>query len=1455
MSARTAEIVDPTIPTLLNINMNNIIKLSSSNYMMWSLQVRALLDGYDLASFIDSTVLPPTPTVVVAGVSSANPDYTKWKRQDRLIFSGLIGSLTDTVQPLVSMSKTSSDVWNVLAATYNKPSRGHIQQVKLQLKQWTKGSKTIDEYVQGFITRFDQLALLGKPIDREDQLEFILGGLPEDYKSISDQLEGRDMTPSLTEVHEKLLNREAKLIALGSTNAVLPITANAASHQPQGRQQYPQRQQQTWNKNSQNSKFAQNKDKQPRGYQGGNQGGYQGGNQGSYQGGYQGRCQLCGIQGHSAKRCPQLGGRSNSHTYAQPTYPPWQPRANIAVSSPSEAAWLMDSGATHHMTSDLHNLALHQPYHGDDSVLIGDGSGLSITHTGSLSFPALNRPLSLNNVLCVPHIHKNLISVYRLCNTNKVSVEFFPAHFQVKDLYSGIPLLQGKTKGDLYEWPVSSSTINSFFAASPSKPSLDQWHLRLGHPSLDVLKTIVSTSSIPYSSSLSKSTLCSDCSINKSHKLPFSTNTITSHRPLQYVFSDVWTSPILSIDNYKYYLILVDHHTRYTWLYPLKTKSQVKDTFMAYKELVENHFQTRIGTLYSDNGGEFIALRSYLSQNGIEHLTSPPHTPEHNGISERKHRHIVETALTLLSRAGMSKRYWTYAVNTAVYLINRMPSPVTQMISPFQKLFNKTPNYSKLRIFGCRCFPWLKPYANHKLENRSTPCVFLGYSLSQSAYLCLQRDTGRIYVSRHVQFDENIFPFTQLPSHGSSSPPTNGTSSPASTSNQPPVSFVPFNPPLHRSPPVAQGFPAPDLSPRQSQDETNDTIDDTQVSPSDPISSSPGPSTTLPAQINSPNSGPSNLAHTNPNNVQTQPPSSSPTQISPIVSPVPSDNPSPPQTEPAPIPPPVENPQPQPANHHPMTTRRKNNIQKPKTKLNLSASSTLFPPEPQTVNQALKDKIWRGSMSQELDAFAANQTFYLVPRPQNKNVVDCRWLYKNKYSRCGTRRRCKSRLVAKGYTQQYGRDYTDTFSPVIKSTTIRTILDIAVSKGWPIQQLDINNAFLQGTLDEEVYMEQPPGFIDKDYPDHVCRLRKAVYGLKQAPRAWYVELTTFLLSLGFKNSLSDTSMFVLHRGSEVVYLLVYVDDILITGNSKTLIALVLKQLGDRFSMKDPEDLNYFLGIEAHRTEKGLHLSQRKYILDLLHRHGMTDAKPVSTPMASTPKLMLHTGHSLAEPKAYRQLVGSLQYLAFTRPDVAYAVNRLSQYMHQPTDAHLQAAKRVLRYLAGTTDHGIFFSASNPLTLHAFSDADWAGDSDDYVSTNAYVIYLGKTPISWSAKKQTGVARSSTEAEYRSVANASAEIRWICNILTELGITLPAPPVVYCDNLGATFLCANPVFHTRMKHVALDYHFIRGQIQRGMLRVAHINTKDQLADALTKPLNRAQFHYLRDKIGVVSPSPS
>ena len=327
-----------------------------------------------------------------------------------------------------------------------------------------------------------------------------------------------------------------------------------------------------------------------------------------------------------------------------------------------------------------------------------------------------------------------------------------------------------------------------------------------------------------------------------------------------------------------------------------------------------------------------------------------------------------------------------------------------------------------------------------------------------------------------------------------------------------------------------------------------------------------------------------------------------------------------------------------------------------------------------------------------------------------------------------------------------------------------------------------------------------------------------------------------------------------HNG-HYVYLLVYVDDILVTGSSSSLVQRIIEDIARKFFIKDMGALGYFLGLKAIRTPNGLHLMQRKYITDLLNKVDMLHAKPVSTPLPSSPKLTLNSSTTLSDPHEYRMIVGSLQYLALTRPDISYAINKLSQYMHRPTTDHWQAVKRVLRYLSGTLTHGIFLQKQKNPMLHAFSDADWAGYSNEYVSTNAYIIYLGSQPISWTSKKQKGVARSSTEAEYCSVANTAAEVRWVVSLLRELGLPIRQTPTIYCDNIGATYLCANPVFHSRMKHIALDYHFVRALIQQGILRVSHVSTHDQLADSLTKPLPRTRFQDLRNKIGVRTLPPS
>ncbi|KAJ0844195.1 putative RNA-directed DNA polymerase [Helianthus annuus] len=380
-------------------------------------------------------------------------------------------------------------------------------------------------------------------------------------------------------------------------------------------------------------------------------------------------------------------------------------------------------------------------------------------------------------------------------------------------------------------------------------------------------------------------------------------------------------------------------------------------------------------------------------------------------------------------------------------------------------------------------------------------------------------------------------------------------------------------------------------------------------------------------------------------------------------------------------------------------------------------------------------------------------------------------------------------------------------------------------------------------------MSQPPGYANPDFPNHLCRLRKSLYGLKQAPRAWYMELATFLLELGFCKSLADPSLFIFKREGLVAYFLVYVDDIVLTGNHNSFLQHIIRALSDKFSIKDLGMLHHFLGIEVISTKDGLFLSQHAHVQNLLTKFKMDGAKPVATPLSSTDSLSLFDGSATIDPTPYRQLVGSLQYLGFTRPDVSYAVNKLSQYMHAPTQLHWQALKRVLRYLKGTIHHGLFLNRGSKIELTAFTDSDWGGIADGGRSTTAYLIYLGSNILSWRSACQKSVSRSSTEAEYKALANGAAELSWVQNLLLELGLSITESPTLFCDNTSATYLCANPVYHSRMKHVALDYHFVREKVANGSLRVLHINSADQLADVLTKPLGRGPFQRLRSKIGV------
>jgi hypothetical protein len=387
-------------------------------------------------------------------------------------------------------------------------------------------------------------------------------------------------------------------------------------------------------------------------------------------------------------------------------------------------------------------------------------------------------------------------------------------------------------------------------------------------------------------------------------------------------------------------------------------------------------------------------------------------------------------------------------------------------------------------------------------------------------------------------------------------------------------------------------------------------------------------------------------------------------------------------------------------------------------------------------------------------------------------------------------------------------------------------------------------------------MRQPPGFIDAKYPNYLCKLDKSLYGLKQAPRAWFSRLSSKLIELGFTASKADVSLFIFNKANLHIYMLIYVDDIIIISSSPTATNKLLLQLQEDFAVKYLGYLHYFLGIEVAHYPDRLVLSQRKYIQDVLAKTNMAMSNGVPTPMLPTDKLSLDGGDPLFPEDAtrYRSVVGALHYILLTGPNLSFSVNRVCQYMVAPTTMHWAAVKRILRYLHATYDLGLCFMKTSSSLLSAFSDADWAGNPDDRRSTGGYAVFFGGNLVSWSYRKQSTVSRSSTESEYKAIADATAELIWIQVLLRELGIQQDRPPTLWCDNLGATYLSANPIFHRRSKHIEVDYHFVRERVASHQLDIRPISTKDQLADAFTKPLAGPAFTQFRNNLNLVFTRP-
>lgn len=923
-------------------------------------------------------------------------------------------------------------------------------------------------------------------------------------------------------------------------------------------------------------------------------------------------------------------------------------------------------------------------------IKIPTGDTTKITHIGDVK---LSNGLLLHRVLYVPQFKHSLLSIHKLAVDNNCVVNFKAAMYEIVDSTTRVVKAVVHLNNGLYylkdiDSPVAanSSTLNSnlFFL----------WHQRLGHAPISRLKHIPSLKSLSQPSDQ----VCITCHMSKFSKLPYALSDNHAVSPFELVHLDTWGPyRVQTKEKYKYFLTVVDDCTRFTWVFLMQQKSDYLVTLQMFYKYVEKHFNMPILHLRTDNAPEFgdAKCKSFYAANGTLHQTSCVGRSQQNARVERRHRTILEAARCLRFQANLPLSFWGDCIMTAVYLLNRLPTPILGNKTPFELLFNSVPDYDRMRTFGCLVFASNPENTIDKFKPKGVPCVFIGYPVSQKGYKLLDLTTNTEFVSRDVKFTEHVFPFHDFS---------------ASKYIQPIPATVTLPNPTNT---VYDEFV---------------TVDESQ---SDTYTS---PSFTPPA--------------------------------TPMSTPVTS-----------PSPPPVrrttrEHKQPIWLENYVVNTATTNLVQvidhDVPSEFHCFLATIANSVDPVTFNQAVGDNHWINAMNQELEALEDNHTWAITTLPPGKKAIGCKWLYKTKYNPDGSIERRKARLVILGCNQVYGIDYLETFAHVAKLTTVQALLAVAAIKEWETAQMDVSNVFLNGDLDEHVYMKFPPGYkgfgtrISADsttlnLTSFVCKLLKALYGLKQAPRQWFNKLSSVLVKLSYTQSQTDHSLFVKHTPTTATLILVYVDDILICGSSSTEIQALKTMLSSQFHMKDLGPANYFLGLEISRSPAGFFVSQQKYTLDLLKEYGLSNATPLKVPMDTHLKLTPTKGVVLPNPHPYQRLVGKLIYLTVTRPDITFHVHILSQYMHHPTSVHMQTARRLLRYLVSNLGQGILLASSSKAYLQAYCDSDWANCPITRRSTSSFYILPGDSPISWKAKKHNVVARSTAEAEYRAMALTVCEV--------------------------------------------------------------------------------------------------
>ena len=1150
---------------------SRIEKFDGSDFAYWKTQMEDYLYQKDLYR----------PLMGKAKAKKEKETDDEWAILDRKAIGQIRLSLSKSVAHLILKETTMVGLMESLATMYEQPSavnKVHLMKKLFNLKMAEGCSFT--KHLSEFHTIVDQLTSVGIPFEDEIQALLVLSQLPDSWAgsvtAISNST-GKEKL-KLNEVVSMVLSEEVRR---KSSEVGTSGSGTALNIEQRGRSQ----------KKGQNRDRSKSKKRAQSAVRP-----------------IKGACWNCGQTGHMSSTCKAPKKEKNeqeAHVLQD---------ALILAMDGDVDSWVVDSGASFHATP---NGMILENYVSKElgKVYLGDDEPCNIVGIGDVTINLMGSKWCLKNVRHVPKLTRSLISVGQLGDDGYVST-FTGDSWKISK--GAMVVARGKRDGTLY---LTSPASQSLAVASGSKVS-NLWHNRLGHMSEKGMKMLHSQGKLPDIDSVEVD-LCEDCIFGKQKRVSFQKGGRPSKAcNLELIHTDVWgPASVDSLGGSRYFVTFIDDHSRKVWVYFLKRKAGVFNTFLNWKVMVENETNLKVKRLRSDNGGEYEKEEFlwYCAAHGIHLEKTTPGTPQLNGVAERMNKTLTERARSMRLHSGLPKCFWADAVNTAAYLINRGPSVPLNFGIPEEVWSGKEVTLSHLRIFGCTAYVHISDHGRDKLDAKSKKCYFIGYGGDAFGYRLWDEANKKIIRSRDVVFDESVMYKDRNASSGS-------TTEDAESSEFMEVEDLP------------------------------DVI-----------------------------VGEANFEQVH------EPVTEQVAEIEPV----------------APIQP----------------LRRSTRTPKPNQKYVSSLYYLLLTDsgEPESYAEAKQvhdANKWSLAMQEEMESLYSNDTWKLAKLPAEKKALHNKWVYRVKQESNGDKR-YKARLVVKGFEQKEGIDYTEIFSPVVKMTTIRVVLSMVAAENLFLEQLDVKTAFLHGDLNEEIYMEQPVGFIQKGKEGMVCRLKKSLYGLKQAPRQWYRKFDSFMQRNDFTKCNADHCCYFKRFASSYVILLLYVDDMLVAGPSLEEITKLKQQLASEFAMKDLGEAKQMLGmrISRDRGQRTLKLSQTEYVEKVLQRFNMHDAKAVSTPLGS--QFRLSTDQSpktdaemrSMEKVPYASAIGSLMYaMVCTRPDIAHAVGVVSRFASNPGKEHWEAVKWILCYLKGTKESSLCYGKGK-LCLQGYVDADFAGDHD------------------------------------------------------------------------------------------------------------------------------------------------